>query len=74
MLDVDGVIGVHITPNNFAVLPLEAGPAELRTLLYAGQVKDFADTSRGLVGDPVRVPSRVQRRRLEVVSGIEVAS
>lgn len=68
MIPVDGCAGVAITPSHFDLLPLESGPDQLRTLLYAREVKEFADHDRDMVGDPVRVPSRVQRRRLEIVS------
>ncbi len=67
MIEVDGCAGVHITGDHFDLIPLEAGREQLRTLLYAGQVKDFSDSSRDLVGDPIRVPSRIQRRRLDIV-------
>lgn len=67
MIKVDGCAGVHITGDYFSLIPLEAGPAQLRTLLYAGQVRDFSESARDLVGDPIRVPSRIQRRRLDIV-------
>lgn len=74
MIPVDGAVGIHITADDFDVIPLDTGEDMLRMLLYAGQVHEFQEHSRDFVGEPIRHPSRVQRRRLEVVQGIEVAS
>jgi hypothetical protein len=69
MLEVDGCVGIHITDTDWDVIPLESGPDQLRMLLYAAQVKDFVDNARDLVSEPVRHPSRVQRRRLVLIDG-----
>lgn len=66
MLKVDGCAAVKITADYFDLIPLESSPDLLRTLLYAAQVKEFADHDRDMVGDPIRVPSRMRRRRLEI--------
>jgi hypothetical protein len=68
MIEVDGVAGVHITADDFDLIPLESNPDMLRTLLYAKETHAFSESARDFVGDAIRHPSRVQRRRLEVAS------
>ena len=48
--------GVWITPTFYQLIPLEVSPAELRTLLYAGQMYEFEKNSWGLRGDPIAPP------------------
>jgi hypothetical protein len=74
MLEVDGCAAIHVKADGFDLIPLTAGPQQHRDLLYVAQVKRFDDESRELVGNPIPPPSRVQRRRLELVPDLETAS
>lgn len=66
--EVDVVLGIHVTADDYRLLPITAGPDQFRQFLYAQQVARFCDESRDLIGSPIPPPSRVQRRRLEIVS------
>jgi hypothetical protein len=71
MIPVDGCAAVHVRADGFDLLPVVAGTAQHRVLLYAQQIKQFDEDSRDLVGAPIPPPSRVQRRRLEIAHSIE---
>jgi hypothetical protein len=73
MITVDGCAAIHVRADGFDLIPVTAGPQQHRVLLYAKQIYEFTAGSRDLVGSPVPPPSRVQRRRLEIVQQ-EVAS
>lgn len=67
MLNVDGCAALHVRANGFDLIPLIVGPQQFRDFLYAQQIKRFDDGASDLVGSPIPPPSRVQRRRLEIV-------
>jgi hypothetical protein len=71
MIEVDGCAGIHVTENGYKLVPITAGPRQFRQLLYVAEVREFDLESRDLVGAPVVPPSRLTRRRLEVVSNLE---
>lgn len=74
MLEVDDCAAVHVRADGFDLIPVIAGRTQHRDLLYAQQIKRFSDESRDLVGSPIPPPSRVHRRRLEIVRALEEAS
>lgn len=47
---------VHVRADGYDLIPVEAGPAEHRVLLYAAQIAAFVDTARDLIGDAVLPP------------------
>jgi hypothetical protein len=57
-LEVDRAGVVHIRADGYSLVPVEAGPLQHRQLLYAQQVKLFADDSRELVGTALEPPNR----------------
>lgn len=67
MLDVDEVLAIHVRADGYDLRPLVAGPQQLRQFLYARQIAEFADESRGLVGEALVPPRATQRRRLQIV-------
>lgn len=71
MLPVDGCAAVHVRADGYDLIPLTAGERQFRQFLYAQQVKFFDDESRELVGTPIPPPSRVSRRRLEIVPDLK---
>ncbi len=54
---VHGCGVVHTRADGYSLVPVEAGPAELRALLYAKQVAEFCESSRDLVGEPLEAPA-----------------
>lgn len=75
MVEVDGCAAIHVRADGYSLVPVTAGPQQHRDLLYAAQVKRFVDESRDLVGDPLVPPTRLKRRRLEILpTQLEVAS
>jgi hypothetical protein len=70
MLEVDGCAAIHVRADGFDLIPVTAGPQQHRVLLYAQQIKQFDADSRELVGAPIPPPSRMQRRRLEIVRNL----
>lgn len=74
MVKVDGCAAIHVRADGYSLIPVIAGPQQHRSLLYAAQVKGFVDDSRDLVGDPITPPTRMQRRRLHIVTTLEEAS
>lgn len=74
MLPVDGCAAIHVRADGFDLIPVTAGPQQHRDLLYVAQVKRIVGESRDLVGSPIPPPSRVQRRRLEIISDLKDAS
>jgi len=73
MIEVDDCAAIHVRSDGFDLVPVIAGPQQFRDFLYAQQIKRFDDEARDLIGAPIDPPSRVQRRRLEIVAS-EVAS
>lgn len=71
MIEVDGCAAIHVRADGFDLIPVTAGPQQHRALLYAAQVGEFVQDSRDLVGNPIPPPSRVQRRRLEIVRDLK---
>jgi hypothetical protein len=67
MVEVDDCAAIHVRADGFDLVPLVVGPQQFRDFLYAQQIKRFDDESRDLIGSPIDPPSRVQRRRLEIV-------
>lgn len=51
---------VHVRADGYDLVPVEAGPAVHRALLYVQQVKRFVDNSRDLVGDALLPPPPVE--------------
>lgn len=47
---VDGAVLVHIRPRSLKFRPVEAGPDQFRTFLYARQIAQFAETGDALIG------------------------
>lgn len=45
---------VHVRPDGYDLVPVEAGEIQHRTLLYAQQIGEFVASSRDLVGDPIK--------------------
>ncbi|MGH3985901.1 MAG: hypothetical protein ACRDTZ_01105 [Pseudonocardiaceae bacterium] len=74
MLEVDGCAAIHVRADGFDLIPVTAGPQQHRVLLYLQQVRQFDQDSRDFVGSPIPPPSRVQRRRLEIVERLETVS
>lgn len=72
MPEFGAVLGLHVRGDGYSLLPIEAGPVQLREFLYAREVGRFAkETSRGYIGEPLTPPRLVTRRRLEVVNASE---
>lgn len=71
MPEVDGCAAIHVTPNGYYLVPVTAGQAEFRQLLYAAEMYRFEKNSRELVGKPLTPPTQLTRRRLEIVHDIE---
>lgn len=74
MLAVDGCAALHIRADGFDLIPVTVRTQQFRDFLYAQQIKRFDDESRDLIGAPIPPPSRVQRRRLEIVTEPEAAA
>jgi len=64
---VDEVLGLHVTAEEVHLIPITAGSEQFRQFLYVQQVARFCAESKELIGSPIDPPSRVQRRRLEIV-------
>lgn len=68
MLPVDAVFGLHVRADGYDLRPVQAGPDQLRELLYVRQVGIFAEeTSKTYIGEPLTPRSARKRRRLEIV-------
>lgn len=68
MVAVDLALGLHIRADGYDLMPIEAGPAQLREWLYVREVARFAEeTSKSYVGQPLVPRSALKRRRLEIV-------
>jgi hypothetical protein len=61
--EVDMVGAVHVRPDGYSLVPLEAGPTQHRQFLYAMQIAQFVEHSRDLVGEPL-VPPHTSTYRL----------
>lgn len=57
MLDVDRTGAVHVRPDGYSLVPVDAGPDQFRAFLYAKQVAEFVTSSRDLVGEPITSPT-----------------
>lgn len=69
MLPVDAVFGLHVRADGYDLLPVQAGPDQLRELLYVRQVGIFAEeTSKTYIGQPLTPDRAMKRRRLEIVT------
>jgi len=51
MLEVDRCGAIWVRADGYDLYPIQAGPDEHRTFLYAQQIAHFADTGRHLIGD-----------------------
>jgi hypothetical protein len=49
VVDRCGVI--HVRSDGYSLLPVDAGPAQFRYLLYAQQVAEFCDVNRSFIGE-----------------------
>ncbi|MDQ2782221.1 MAG: DUF2800 domain-containing protein [Actinomycetota bacterium] len=59
MPEVDWCGVLHLTPDGYHLIPVEAGPDEFRAFLYAQQVRNFAEyRSREVLGAPLPAPER----------------
>lgn len=56
MPEVDGCAVIWVRGDSYELVPVTAGPAEHRSLLYMAQVSQFADISRDLVGEALTPP------------------
>lgn len=74
MIPVDGCAAIHVRADGYSLIPVTAGPAQHRALLYAAEVKRFCDESRDLVGDPIVPPNRMRRRTLQITESTKDAS
>lgn len=64
----DLVFGLHVRADGYSLLPITAGPAQLRELLYAREVARFAEeNSRGYIGEALTPAKDLKRRRLEII-------
>lgn len=56
MVDVDRTGAVHVRPDGYSLVPVEADEPQFRQFLYAQEIAAFCDTSRQLVGEPIQSP------------------
>jgi hypothetical protein len=71
MPEFDIVLGLHVRADSYALLPIVAGQAQLRELLYVREVGRFAEEhARDYVGSALTPPTGMTRRRLEIVQGV----
>lgn len=69
MPEFDIVLGLHCRADGYSLLPIEAGPAQLREFLYAREVARFAEEhSRSYIGEALVPPGQRHRRRVEIVA------
>jgi hypothetical protein len=59
MIPVDGCAVVHVRADGYDLVPVEAGPAQHRALLYVQQVARFVADARDLIGESI-LPPRLQ--------------
>lgn len=55
-MEIDYCGGIHVRPDGYSLIPVEAGEQEHKALLYAQQVGMFAEGSRDLVGAAIMPP------------------
>lgn len=67
MPEVEDTFGLHIRADDYDLYPVQAERVQHRQLLYVREVARFDKDSRELIGDAMPHPSRVRRRRLEIV-------
>lgn len=71
MLPVDEAFGIHIRADGYSLLPVTAGPEQMREFLYAAQIAAFAEeNSRGYIGQALPAPTDMRRRRLEIAEAV----
>jgi hypothetical protein len=49
---------IHVRSDGYSLVPVEAGPAQHRALLYVQQVAAFTADARSLVGDAIEPPTQ----------------
>jgi len=54
MPEVERCGAVHVRPDGYDLVPVEASEIQYRTLLYAQQIGEFVASSRDLIGDPIK--------------------
>lgn len=54
--EVEATGVVWVQPDFYQLKPVDAGPDEFRTFLYAQQIGQWLETSRDLVGDAIEAP------------------
>lgn len=68
MPEVQAVFGLHVRADGYDLLPVQAGPVQLREALYAREVgRAVGEHFRGYIGEPLTAPRQLKRRRLEIV-------
>lgn len=68
MLEVDWTGAIHVTPNGYSLVPVEAGEDQLRALRYVQQVGQVVADFRDLIGEPLVPPSDSKYRLVEEAS------
>jgi hypothetical protein len=58
MFEVQWTGAVHVRSDGYSLVPVEAGPAQHRALLYVQQVAAFVADARSLVGDAIDPPTQ----------------
>lgn len=56
MPEVELCGAVHLGPDGYQLLPVEAGPVQHRQFLYAAQMAEFVANDRDLIGEPIEPP------------------
>jgi len=56
-VEVEGCAAIHVTGSGYDLVPVQAGQAEHKDLLYAMRVGQFSARSRDLVGAPILAPT-----------------
>lgn len=56
MPQVDLCGAVHLSPDRYQLLPVEAGPMQHRQFLYAAEIAEFLAHDRDLIGEPIASP------------------
>lgn len=56
MIEVERTGGVHIRPDGYDLIPVEAGPLQHRQFLYCMQMHLFLGDKSALIGEPVLSP------------------
>jgi hypothetical protein len=67
MPTVDRTGVVHVRPDGYSLIPVEAGPAQFNQFLNAQAMAEFAEEASALVGAPIDPPT-TSKYRLEVAA------